>query len=139
MRKMPTKTKHPFLRDPKAQLKQAQKDAKKAAEEREKKFFIEFVYQGTGLLFVAEYKPFPDTKHRNDFANIEHKIIIEKEGGIFRKGGGAHSRPANIVRDIYKYTRLGVEGWIVIRRQPKEMNRTETLELIKKALETRKK
>jgi len=133
------KAPHPFLRDPKKQLKQAQKEAKKAAEERSNNIFIDFILQNTGLQLQAEYKPFPDRQHRIDFSSPELKIAVEKEGGIWRKGGGAHSRPQNIERDIYKYTRLGVEGWIIIRRQPKQMKTAETLDLIKQALKQREK
>jgi len=41
-------------------------------------------------------------KWESDFAYPELNLLIEIEGGLWRRGGGAHSRPANIERDIEK-------------------------------------
>lgn len=101
-------------------------------------FFIQLVHSVCKIKLVKEFIPFTDRKFRLDFSYPDLKICIEKEGGIWMKGGGAHSRPQNIERDIEKYTRLGVEGWIIIRRQPKELNTNKTLELINQAITLRK-
>lgn len=100
-------------------------------------FFIRLVKSVCKVDLVKEYEPFPDRKYRVDFSLPDLKIAIEKEGGVWMKGGGAHSRPQNIERDIEKYTRLSVEGWIIIRRQPKELNGTKTLELLQAAINSR--
>lgn len=63
------------------------------------------------------------------------KIAIEQDGGIWMKGGGAHSRPQNIERDIEKSTLASVNGWTVIRRTPDQLMTNETLQLIQKAIE----
>lgn len=104
---------------------------------RQDGFFIRLVKTVCKVDLVQEYEPFQDRKYRLDFSLPDLKIAIEKEGGIWMKGGGAHSRPQNIERDIEKYTRLSVEGWIIIRRQPKELNGTKTLELLQAAINSR--
>lgn len=126
---------NPFLRTQKA----VKAKAKKKAADKSEGFFIQLVFSACGIRLVTEHMPFSDRKHRIDFAYPDLKIAIEKEGGLWMAGGGAHSRPQNIERDIYKYTRLAVEGWIVIRRQPKQMNTVETLDLIKSAIALRNK
>jgi very-short-patch-repair endonuclease len=62
-----------------------------------------------------EYQFNEKRKWRFDFAIIELKIAVEYEGGIWLQGGGAHSRPANIERDIAKYNLAQSEGWKVVR------------------------
>lgn len=74
-------------------------------------------------------------KFRFDFAFPEQKLALEKEGGIWRKGGGAHSHPMNIVRDIEKYNLASSLGWRILRVPPEKLLKIETIELIKKSLE----
>ena len=63
--------------------------------------------------FVKEFEPFPDRKHRIDFAFPAAKIAIEAEGGLYTRG--RHNRPQGMIDDMYKYNRLSIEGWILIR------------------------
>lgn len=97
--------------------------------------FSRLVMTIIGLRVVQEYKFHPIRKWRFDYAIVEYKIAIEVEGGIWRKGGGAHSRPANIIRDIEKYNQAAVSGWVVIRVTPQELISNKTIRLIKSALE----
>jgi len=101
-------------------------------------FFTAFIKSEMDLIFEKEFKFLENRRFRFDYANHKYKIVIEKEGGIWRKGGGAHSRPSGIERDIEKYTLAAVEGWIIIRRQPKQMLTIQTISLIRKAIESRK-
>ena len=55
----------------------------------------------------------PEIDWRFDFAILPHKIAIECEGGIY--SGGAHSRPAGILRDIAKYNDAAIYGWRLLR------------------------
>lgn len=52
---------------------------------------------------------------RFDYAWPQKRIALEVEGGIWRKGGGAHSHPTGIIRDIEKYNLAMMQGWRVIR------------------------
>lgn len=50
-----------------------------------------------------------------DFCYPDILIAFECEGGIFRKGGGAHSSGKAILRDIEKYNAATLLGWRVFR------------------------
>lgn len=58
---------------------------------------------------------------RIDFAWPEVKVALEVDGGIWRKGGGAHSRPRNIMRDMEKSNAMEALGWRLIRARPEEI------------------
>ena len=49
-----------------------------------------------------EFRFAPPRRWRLDFAWPAVRVAVEIEGGIWRPGGGAHSRPANIERDAEK-------------------------------------
>lgn len=63
----------------------------------------------------TQYRFHPERLWRFDFAWPQRKIAFEIEGGIWRKGGGAHSHPQNIERDIEKLNAAALLGWRVIR------------------------
>lgn len=98
-------------------------------------YFTALVKSDLKLDIVKEHKFLPNRRFRFDYAILEYKIAVEVEGGIWLKGGGAHSRPANILRDMEKYTLASVDGWVVIRRTPQQLITNETLLLIKKAIQ----
>src|SRR5574337_445194 len=54
---------------------------------------------------------------RFDYAFVAQKIAVEVEGGVWRRGGGAHSHPLNIERDMEKYNAAAVLGWRILRVQ----------------------
>lgn len=70
---------------------------------------------------VAEYQFHPTRKWQLDFAWPDYKIAVEQEGGIWRKGGGAHSHPLNIERDIEKYNAAALLGWRILRYAPEDL------------------
>jgi hypothetical protein len=63
---------------------------------------------------------------RFDFAWPERKIAFEMEGAIWMRGGGGHSHPLGIEKDIEKYNAAAIQGWAVIRITDK-MLRARTL------------
>ena len=67
---------------------------------------------------VSEYVFASNRRFRLDYAYPSHRVGIEVEGGIWRRGGGAHSHPTNILRDIEKHNLLVLLGWRVIRATP---------------------
>lgn len=96
--------------------------------------FLILVKQELSIDLTPEYRFYSERRWLFDYAYVEYKIAIEVEGGIWMEGGGAHSRPANIIRDMEKYTRANVMGWKVIRRTPQQLMSAETIELIKEAI-----
>lgn len=100
--------------------------------------FCKILKSITGCDAVTEHPFCPGRKFRSDYAILEHKIAIEVEGGIWRKGGGAHSRPANIIRDIEKQNLYVLHGWRLIRVQPENLMKSETFNLIKQLIENGK-
>ena len=74
-------------------------------------------------------------RFRFDIAWLDKKVALEVEGGIYRKGGGAHSGITAQLRDIEKYNLATVQGWRVLRVEPKNLLKTETFEMVKKCLE----
>jgi hypothetical protein len=89
---------------------------------------FEATLTGAGLgPFATEFEfhePRPDEVRRFwrfDYAWPEVRLAVEVEGGIWRKGGGAHSHPLNIERDAEKYTAAGLLGWRVLRYPPEKI------------------
>ena len=80
---------------------------------------------------IPEFKFIENRKFRADYAWPEYKILLEVEGGIWKKGGGAHSRPSNIMRDIEKYNLATLNGWRVYRTTPQKLTSAETIQAIK--------
>jgi len=90
--------------------------AKAAAERLTKRFRMVWEYCSmnmTLMVLTPEHHPFHDRKHRIDFAHLPSKVAIEIEGGIW--SGGRHTRGEGFEEDCYKYNRLTMEGWAVIR------------------------
>lgn len=67
-----------------------------------------------------------------DFAWPKVRIALEMEGGIYTRG--AHGSVTGILRDIRKYNRAASQGWLVLRCQPSNMFKRETLALIQETM-----
>ena len=74
---------------------------------------VAFILKAYRIEHVRQYRIFPDRKNTVDFAILRDKIIIEVEGGIWRKG--RHIRPQGFINDCEKYNRATMEGWKVYR------------------------
>lgn len=53
-------------------------------------------------------------KFEADFCNQEYKLIVEINGGIWMKGGGAHSRPMGIENDYERHQYAARLGYFVL-------------------------
>lgn len=100
-------------------------------------FFTLLIKSQLGLDVILEHKFHETRRWRFDYAILEYKIAIEKDGGVWMKGGGAHSRPQNILRDMEKLTQASVLGWTVIRRTPNQINSSETIDLIRQSIKNK--
>ncbi|MCX7910029.1 MAG: hypothetical protein N2505_00385 [Endomicrobia bacterium] len=85
--------------------------------------------QETKLKWIKEYKFCPKRKYRADYAQLDYKIIVEKEGGLWI--AGRHNRPLGFLRDIEKYNLASSLGWIVFRCSTTEKSMIEMIEYIK--------
>jgi hypothetical protein len=65
----------------------------------------------------------PGRNFELDFAWPSIKVGVEIQGGIWRKGGGAHSRPTKIIRDMEKHNLLLDHGWRVWHFLPEHCTR----------------
>lgn len=86
------------------------------------------IYPLVGLCRTAGL-PIPTPEHQFhptrgwqfDYAWPLHLVALEIEGGIWKKGGGAHSHPLNIERDLEKYSEAAILGWRVVRVPPEAL------------------
>ena len=98
--------------------KEANKQLARAEREKWERLFRNQI-QLAGFPEAKEQHRFhPERKWMLDFAWPEVKLGCEIEGGIWRKGGGAHSHPLNIERDIEKHNALVMCGWTFFRFTP---------------------
>lgn len=81
----------------------------------------------TGKLAMWEY----------DFTFHEQKVIVEIDGGIWRPGGGAHSHPIDIRRNMTKQNDAALAGFIVLRFTPEEVKAGHAIALTQRVLATR--
>lgn len=114
--------------------KKRESGKKSAKSETKPDVFVTFVKQELGIDLQQEYQFHAERKFRFDYACPELKIAVEQEGGIWLKGGGAHSRPQNILRDMEKYNLATSMGWKILRRTPDQLFQSETIELLTKTL-----
>ena len=68
-------------------------------------FEREFAFQCQAYRLPSWHEQYPfaaslGRKFRADFAWPEYQLLVEVQGGIWRRGGGAHSHPIDIERDI---------------------------------------
>lgn len=86
-------------------------------------------------LVVQEFRFHPIRLWRFDFAIPAYRLGIEVDGGVWRPGGGAHSHPSNIMRDIEKSNHATVAGWHLLRFTDKEIRSSESIRMTKEFIE----
>lgn len=85
-----------------------------------------------GVECVKEYRFHTQRKWRFDYAMPDHKIALEVEGGVW--SCGRHTRPQGFLGDVEKYNTATLMGWRVFRTTPSNLYRTDTLNLLKQAI-----
>ncbi len=66
-----------------------------------------------------EYRFHHERRWRADFAQMEARVLIEIEGGIWVNG--RHNRAAGFNADLEKYMEAGLAGWRVFRFGPDQI------------------
>src|SRR3972149_6357710 len=64
---------------------------------------------------VEQYRFDPHRRWKVDFAWPAFRVGVEIEGGIWRRGGGGHSHPLHIERDLEKNNAALLLGWRMFR------------------------
>lgn len=75
---------------------------------------------------VREYVFAPPRKFRADWAWPLEKVIVEQNGGIWRKGG--HSSGRGLLRDYEKLNLAQVLGWRYLVYTPAQLSSGEAIE-----------
>ncbi len=74
---------------------------------------------------------------RADFAWPQYRLLVEVQGGVWRRGGGAHSHPSNIERDIEKAQCAALLNWLVFPVTTDEVKRGEAIQLLERFFASR--
>lgn len=84
---------------------------------------------------ATEFAFHPPRRWRFDYCWPTAKVAVECEGGAWT--GGRHTRGRGYVADCEKYNIAQLDGWIVLRFTPAQLERAETLAMIRTALKGR--
>jgi very-short-patch-repair endonuclease len=76
-------------------------------------------------------------KWEADFAYPDRQLLIEVDGGIWRKGGGAHSHPMQILRDMSKGNDAAYLGYHVLRFTSDEVRNGSAVAFLIRVLSSR--
>lgn len=76
-----------------------------------------------------EYRFHHERRWRSDFAQVEARVLIEIEGGIWVNG--RHNRAAGFNADLEKYLEASLAGWRVFRFGPDQI----TMENVRRLLD----
>lgn len=68
---------------------------------------------------LIEFKFHPTRKFRADFAFLDHKLMVEVDGGLFVSG--RHSRGASREKDMERDAEALKIGWRVLRVSPRHV------------------
>ena len=71
-------------------------------------------------------RPYENT-WRFDYACQSFWLIVEVDGGIFRPGGGAHSHPVDIRRNMTKRNDATLAGFAVLAFTPEQVKSREAI------------
>ena len=70
---------------------------------------------------------------RFDLAFPDQKVALEVQGGIFT--GGRHNRGAAMLKEWVKLNTAAAMGWRLLYCQPKDLCMSQTVDIIREALE----
>lgn len=79
-----------------------------------------------------EYRFHLTRKWRFDYAWPDKKLALEVEGGVWTKG--RHTRGSGFIGDMKKYNTAATLGWRILRVQPSDLMKFDTMAMISNAL-----
>lgn len=80
---------------------------------------------------ARQFRFAPPRKFTADFAWPDARLLLEVQGGIWKRGGGAHSHPLDIERDIEKGQNAALGGWLVMPVTTDQCTSGEALQLLR--------
>lgn len=84
--------------------------------------------------FERDYRYVPGRKYEADMAFLEQRLLVEVQGGIWRRGGGAHSGGKAIERDIEKHQLAVIYRWHMLPVTTDQVTDGTALTIINEAL-----
>lgn len=72
-----------------------------------------------------------------DFGFPDQKVLVEVQGGVWMKGGGAHSHPVDITRNMTKQNDAVQLGYAVLQFTPAEIKNGHAIAFTQRVLHTR--
>ena len=73
-------------------------------------------------------------KWRADYCWPDHRLILEVDGGVWKKGGGRHTRGSGWMKDTEKLNTATVLGYRLLRCTPDQLATLSTVDLIRRCL-----
>ena len=87
---------------------------------------------------LPQFRFHPKRQWKCDFGWPDYKLLVEIDGGIWIKGGkGAHSRPANIERDMEKSNYAQLLGYVFLRFRPVDVTSGLAVDIVQKYMDKR--
>lgn len=81
------------------------------------------------LTMVREYKFLTTRRFRFDFADVENKLGVEVDGGVF--SGGRHTSGIGFSRDCEKFNLAAIDNWSIIRITTQQVKSEQGIDWIK--------
>lgn len=81
----------------------------------------------SGAPLEREYRFDPKRRWKADFAQLEARVLIEIEGGVWNRG--RHLTPKGFIKDAEKYLAATLQGWTVLRLTTEQLT-SEIISLI---------
>lgn len=91
--------------------------------------FLRFWDTLGGVKLEREYRFTPPRRWKADFANLDARVLIEIEGGVWTRG--RHVTPKGFTKDAEKYLAATLQGWTVVRLVDSQL----TIEIIRDLVE----
>lgn len=99
---------------------------------------LDFALRATHLPpFVRQYRFAPPRQFKADFACETYRLLVEVQGGIWKRGGGAHSHPLDIEREIERQQHMVYHGWFMLPVTTDAVTDGSALSVIERALRAR--
>lgn len=74
---------------------------------------------------------------RADFAFLEFRLLVQVHGGLWMRGGGGHSHPMHIEKDLEQQQCAVLLGWWIFPVTTDEVKNGKAIELVQLALAAR--
>jgi very-short-patch-repair endonuclease len=111
-----------------------------AKKKRTSDYEEDFAYQCRAMKLPEPVRQFyfareMDRRFTADFAWPKFRLLVEIQGGIWRPGGGAHSHPIDIERDVERQQYVAMLRYTMLPLLPKEVTSGRGIELTQRILE----